>query len=87
MAQTPPIPPTPVDPHDDDVTDDSLRRPVTAPPERDRVQARLGDQEPTDDLPPEVAADVAAKSSAGLPIVPLLIVAVIVIVLLVWWLI
>lgn len=34
-----PIPPTQIDPHDDDVEDDSLLRPVTAPPERDRIQA------------------------------------------------
>lgn len=86
MSQTPPIPPTPIDPHDDDVTDDSLNRPITAPPERDRVQARLGDQEPTDDLPPRVADEVAAKATAGLPMLPLLLVAIVVIIFLVWWL-
>lgn len=84
----PPIPPTSVNPHDDDVEDDSLLRPITTPPERDRAQARYGDAEPGDDVQPEVAQtmDARAASGSGLPIVPLAIVAIIVIALLLLWL-
>lgn len=84
-----PIPPTPVDPHDDNVEDDSLLRPITAPPERDRAQAKYGDAEPGDDLQPEVSQTMATgdASGSGLPIMPLAIVAIIVVALLLWWLI
>lgn len=81
-----PIPPRPSDPNDDNVEDDSLLRPITTPPERDRAQAAFGDQRPGDDLPPEVAQDINARNGSGMAILPIAIVAIIVIALLWWWL-
>lgn len=78
----PPIPPTPIDPHDDNVEDDSLLRPITAPPERDREQAQYGDE-----LQSEMRQSMPAETSRGsLPMVPLVIVAVVIIALLLFWL-
>lgn len=78
----PPIPPTPVDPHDENVEDDSLLRPITAPPERDREQAQYGDESPS-----EMGHTMAPETSGGaVPMVPLIIVAVVIIALLLFWL-
>lgn len=85
QGQIPPTPPTPVNPNDGDVTDDSLLRPITAPPDRDRARAQVADAEVRDDVTP-LTANEAASTGAGLPIVPIAIVAVIVIALLIWWL-
>lgn len=80
-----PIPPTPVDPHDDNVEDDSLLRPITAPPERDRAQAKYGDSEIEENMR-EVDHAMDASGARATLIVPLVIVAVVVIALLLFWL-
>lgn len=78
----PPIPPTPIDPDDDNVEDDSLLRPITTPPERDREQAKYGDETPS-----EMGQTVTPEPTGGaVPMVPLIIVAVVIIALLLFWL-
>lgn len=80
-----PIPPTPVDPHDDNVEDDSLLRPITTPPSRDRAQAKHGDAEINEDFR-EVDQAMDASGARATLIMPLVIVAVVVIALLLFWL-
>lgn len=80
-----PIPPTPVDPHDDNVEDDSLLRPITAPPERDRAQATYGDSEIEKNMR-EVDQAMDDSGARATLMVPLAIVAIVVIALLLFWL-
>lgn len=86
MAQQP-LPPRTSDPHDANVADDSLLRPLSTPPSRDRAQARYADTDPDDDLTPEVSQTMTSHGVRGaMPIMPVAIVAIIVIVLLLIWL-
>lgn len=80
----PPIPPTPVNPHDENVEDDSLLRPITTPPSRDRHQAEYGDEEINDDFR-EVDQAMDASGARATLLVPLVIVAIVVIALLLFW--
>ena len=82
-----PIPPRSSDPHDENVADDSLLRPISTPPSRDRAQARYADREPNDDMTPEVSQTMTSHGVRGaMPILPVAIVAIIVIVMLLFWL-
>ena len=81
-----PLPPRPSDPHDKNIEDDSLLRPFTTPPERDRIQAFLADEEASGDLTPETAQEVAAGNTTRITMLPMAIVVIVVVALLVWWL-
>lgn len=82
-----PLSPRSSDPHDENVADDSLYRPISTPPSRDRIQASYADTDPYDDLTPEVSQKMTRGGAmGGMPIVPVAVAAILIIALLVFWL-